>query len=283
MAARSDLIALSIVAPAHNEQENLPALVREIAAAIDPMAIEYEVLIVDDGSTDNTPAILQDLRRQFRRLRTIRMSQTPPGRGNGQSAAFHAGFRACRGELIAVLDADCQNDPADIPAMLELMRQTRADFVQGDRSHARSDTSVRKFSSWVGRVFRRWLLGDVIRDTGCSLRIMRREVALAIPLEFRGMHRFIPITARHLGFKVVEMRVNHRPRTAGVAKYGMWNRALPGLIDCFAVRWMRHRRRPVSFHEVIQPPTPPSTPLTPTETQIESKSPSKPPAEMSRS
>src|SRR5262245_41398147 len=115
MVAGLNSIALSVVAPSHNEEESLPVLVAEIAAALDPMAIEYEILIVDDGSTDNTPAILNELRRQFRHLRTIRMSHTPPGRGNGQSAAFHAGFRACRGELIAVLDADCQNDPADIP------------------------------------------------------------------------------------------------------------------------------------------------------------------------
>jgi glycosyltransferase involved in cell wall biosynthesis len=277
MSVSSKSISLSVVAPAHNEAENLAALVREIDVALDPLALEYEILIVDDGSTDDTPGVLSELRRKYDQLRTIRMSHTPPGRGNGQSAAFHAGFRACRGELIAVLDADCQNDPADLPAMLKLMQQTGADFVQGDRSHARADNSARKFSSWVGRVFRRWLLGDVIRDTGCSLRVMRREVALAIPLEFRGMHRFIPITARHMGFKVVEMQVNHRPRTAGVAKYGMWNRALPGLIDCLAVRWMRRRRRPVIFHELHHHTG------SPTDARIESKPQSRSQAEMSRS
>lgn len=244
-----DLIDLSIVAPAHNEQDNLRPLAREIAAAVDPLGLDWEVLIVDDGSTDGTPAILRDLCAEFSRLRTVRMTQTPPGKGNGQSAAFHAGFRACRGRLIAVLDADLQNNPADIPAMLELMRRENADMVQGDRSHARADTLVRKFSSWVGRFFRRMLLGDTIRDTGCSLRVMKREVALAVPLQFKGMHRFIPITARQLNFKVVEVPVNHRPRVAGVAKYGVWNRALPGLFDCLAVRWMAKRRRPVTCEE----------------------------------
>ena len=173
----------------------------------------------------------------------------------GQSAAFHAGFRAARGRLIATLDADLQNDPRDLPAMLDLMRSSGADMVQGDRSHARRDNLVRRMGSVVGRIFRRVLLGDSIRDTGCSLRVMRREIALALPLEFRGMHRFIPVTARHLGFTVVEMPVTHRPRTAGVTKYGLGitKRAIPGLIDLLAVRYMRSRRRPVGHAEVLGP------------------------------
>jgi len=252
-------ITLSVVAPAHNEQANLRPLVQEIAAALDPLQISYEILIVDDRSTDETAAILTHLLTEYVQLRAIRMvagAETPLGRGNGQSAAFHAGFRASRGELIAVLDADLQNDPADIPAMLRTMKSTGADFVQGDRSQSRADTLARRVTSQVGRLFRRWLLGDTIRDTGCSLRIMRREVALAMPLEFRGMHRFIPVTARHLGFTVIEMPVNHRPRVAGVAKYGIWNRAIPGLIDCFAIRWMRNRRRPVVSQEMMRSPHP---------------------------
>src|SRR5690606_35686533 len=138
---------------------------------------------------------------------------------------------------VATLDADLQNDPADLNAMLELMRRENADMVQGDRSHARRDNAVRRVGSIVGRKFRLWLLGDTIRDTGCSLRVMKREIALALPLEFKGIHRFIPVTARHLGYKVVEMRVNHRPRVAGETKYGMGivKRALPGLQDLFAV------------------------------------------------
>ena len=252
MTASGQSIPLSIVAPSHNEQDNVRRLVEEIVAAVEPIGLQYEIVIVDDGSVDNTPAMLQDLALEQPRLRVIRMTQTPPGKGNGQSAAFHAGFRACRGELIAVLDADCQNDPADLPAMLKHMRETQADMVQGDRSHARQDHLGRKAGSVVGRVFRRWVLGDSIRDTGCSLRIMKREIALAVPLQFRGMHRFIPITARQLGYKVVEMQVNHRPRTAGTAKYGTWNRAIPGLFDLFAVRWMRNRRRPVSYKDLTQ-------------------------------
>ncbi|MCA9304849.1 MAG: hypothetical protein KC996_12070, partial [Phycisphaerales bacterium] len=148
---------------------------------------------------------------------------------------------------------DLQNDPADFPKMLTLLEERNADFVQGDRSAARAqgDAKIRQIGSWVGRKFRLWLLGDTIRDTGCSLRIMKREIALQLPLEFRGMHRFIPATARHLGYTVVEMPVAHRPRHAGEPKYGMGitKRALPGLVDCFAVRYMRKRRRPVTSTE----------------------------------
>ena len=245
-------IEVSVVAPAHNEEENIPDLVEQVGAALSPLGIGFEFIVVDDGSTDATREVTRSLMADRPWLRCLSMANTPPGSGNGQSAAFHAGFRAARGRLIAVLDADLQNDPADYPAMLTLLAEQDADMVQGDRSHARKDSPIRKWGSWVGRKFRLWLLGDRIRDTGCSLRIMKREIALALPLEFKGMHRFIPATAGILGYKVVEMPVNHRPRVAGETKYGMGitKRALPGLIDCFAMRWMRSRRRPVVGVEI---------------------------------
>lgn len=245
-------VEVSVVAPAHNEEENVERLVAEIEAAMRGAGIAFEIVVVDDGSTDSTRAKLTSLMPTRPFLRVVAMTNTPAGKGNGQSAAFHAGFRACAGEFIAVLDADLQNDPAEIPAMLKLAREQGADFVQGDRSHARKDNFVRRIGSIVGRKFRLWLLGDTIRDTGCSLRIMKREIALKLPLEFRGMHRFIPVTARHLGYKVIEMPVKHRPRVAGETKYGMGivQRAIPGLIDLFAVRYMRNRRRPVTHTEV---------------------------------
>ncbi len=245
-------LGLSVVAPAHNEQDNVAALVDEVERAASGLGLGWELVVVDDGSTDRTRAIVQQLMATRPWLRCIAMQRTPPGKGNGQSAAFHAGFRACRGALVAVLDADLQNDPSDLGPMLDLMAREKADFVQGDRSHARKDGLVRRVGSRVGRLFRRMILGDTIRDTGCSLRVMRREIALALPLEFKGMHRFIPVTARHLGYKVVEMPVRHRPRVAGTTKYGMgiMQRAIPGLMDCFAVRWMWRRRRPVVGAEV---------------------------------
>lgn len=245
-------IELSVVAPAHNEQDNIQALVDEVGKAGIASGVPFEFVIVDDGSVDETRAKILAMMPSRPWLRCIAMTKTPPGKGGGQSAAFHAGFQQARGRLVATLDADLQNDPADIPKMLDLMRQTGADMVQGDRSHARKDSAVRRVGSIVGRKFRLWLLGDTIRDTGCSLRVMKREIAVQVPLMFKGMHRFIPVTARHLGYKVVEMPVYHRPRVAGETKYGMGitKRAIPGLIDLFAVRYMRNRRRPVEHAEI---------------------------------
>ncbi len=251
---------VSIVAPAHNEQDNVERLVEEVGRAAGELTRKlggggdgFEFVVVDDGSTDQTQLRLRALMASRPWLRCVVMSNTPPGKGNGQSAAFHAGFRACRAEIVGVLDADLQNDPADFVAMLELMRRENADMVQGDRSRNRNDNVVRRVGSVVGRRFRGWILGDTIRDTGCSLRLMKREIALRLPLEFRGVHRFIPVSARHMGYKVVEMPVSHRARVAGETKYGMGvlTRAIPGLVDCFAVRWMSKRRRPVTSREVL--------------------------------
>jgi dolichol-phosphate mannosyltransferase len=247
--SRGPSIDLSIIAPAHNEQDNVAPLVREITEAVDPLKLRYEIIVVDDGSTDRTHERLVELRVEHDVLRVLRMANTPPSRGNGQSAAFHAGFRAARGALIATLDADLQNDPSDIPMLIRALHQHCADMAQGNRQAARADGVRRRIGFWVGRLFRRVLLGDTIIDTGCSLRVMKREVALRLPLEFRGMHRFIPVTARRLGYNVIELPVSHRVRISGVAKYGLWNRAIPGIPDCLAVRWMNKRRMPTAFHE----------------------------------
>jgi len=254
----SDSPDLSVVAPAHNEEGNIDALVEQVGAALEPAGVSFEFVVVDDGSTDATLDRVRALMPGRPWLRAVTMRDTPPGRGNGQSAAFHQGFRAARGRLIATLDADLQNDPADIPKMLGIMRERpEVDFVQGDRSGARrqGDAWIRRVTSVIGRAFRRTLLGDTIRDTGCSLRVMKREIALAIPLEFKGIHRFIPVSACQMGYTVVEMPVAHRSRHAGQTKYGMGitKRAIPGLIDCMAVRWMRSRRRPTRSEEVAAP------------------------------
>lgn len=245
---------LTVLAPAHNEEANVRPLVEEIEAGLASSGMSFEILIVDDGSVDATRARIEDLMKTHPRLRCVAMTNTPKGKGNGQSAAFHAGIRAARGRLIATLDADLQNDPKEIPAFVEQLKRDNADLVQGDRSHARRDNVVRRVGSIVGRKFRLWLLGDSVRDTGCSLRVMKREFALRLPLEFRGMHRFIPVTIRDLGGVVVERPVQHRPRVAGETKYGMGivQRAIPGLVDLFAVRYMRKRRRPVTNVEIGQ-------------------------------
>lgn len=247
-------VEISVVAPAHNEQENVAELVRQTHAALSPLGVGFELVIVDDGSTDGTRAAVIEAGRAQPFVRCVAMTRTPTGKGVGQSAAMYAGIHSARGRLVATIDADLQNDPADIARAYTMLVQTGADFVQGDRSHARKDNAVRRVGSIVGRAFRRWLLGDTIRDTGCSLRVMKREIAVALPLQLRGMHRFIPITARHLGYTVVEMPVHHRPRAAGVTKYGfgITQRAIPGLIDLLAVRYMKSRRRPVDHAEVTE-------------------------------
>ncbi len=255
-------LALSVVAPAHNEAENVRLLVEEVGRACEAaiaqhpafLAGGFELVVVDDASTDAMPGMLAELRGSTPWLRSLHLPAREDGKGHGQSAAFKAGFAAARGRWIASLDADLQNDPADLPRMVALLGESGADMVQGDRSHARKDNAVRRWGSRVGRLVRRWLLADTIRDTGCSLRVMRREIAVALPLEFKGLHRFIPVTARQLGYEVVEMPVNHRPRHAGTPKYGLGitQRALPGLVDCLAVRWMGRRRRIVEATEATE-------------------------------
>ena len=236
---------LSIVVPAFNEEENVAQLVEEIGAVLSRFEAGAELVLVNDGSTDATAERCRELMPQRPWLRLLSMS-----RNVGQSAAFHAGIRAAQGELIGMLDADLQNDPADLPAMVEALDARQADWVQGNRQKRQdSNTIVRTFSTWVGRTFRAKLLNDKIRDTGCSCRVFKRAIGLQLPLQYKGMHRFMPVYARRLGYQVIEMDVNHRARAAGEAKYGMWNRALPGLRDLFAARWMFNRLRPVTFTE----------------------------------
>lgn len=243
-------LELSIIAPAHNEEDNIAGLLGDIELALSGHEIDFEMILIDDGSTDGTAAAMARELPHYSWLRCYQMPHGPRGRGNGQSAAFHAGIRLAAGKTIALMDADRQNDPADLPTLLKTLADAPADMVQGDRSANREGDLVRRASSGTGRAFRRWLLGDAIRDTGCSLRVFRRELGLELPLQYQGMHRFIPIYARMLGYRVLEVSVEHRPRVAGQGKYGVWNRALPSLIDLFAVRWMRRRLRDTSTRPI---------------------------------
>ncbi|MCX5661840.1 MAG: glycosyltransferase family 2 protein [Planctomycetota bacterium] len=238
---------LSIVVPAFNEEENVAPLVEEIKAKVVDAGIVVELVVVDDGSKDSTYARLTELAKKHAFLRVLRRE-----RSMGQSAAMFAGIQFAHGRYVATLDADLQNDPSDLPPMLAILRQGNADMVQGLRAK-RQDTIVRKASSWVGRTTRKLILGDDIRDTGCTTRVLRSEIAKQFPLQFKGMHRFMPVYARMVGARIVEQPVNHRPRVAGVAKYGVWNRGLSGLIDCFAMRWMLKRyRNPVAVPLVVE-------------------------------
>jgi len=221
-----------------NEQDNVAPLVEQVKHAVIDAGIDAELIVVDDGSTDSTMSELMTLAGNYPWLRPLHRK-----RSMGQSAAMHAGIQAARGMYIGMLDADLQNDPADLPALLEPVRTGEADMVQGDRSAHRRDNSIRRFSSWIGRTTRRLLLGDTIRDTGCTARVVKATIAKQYPLQFKGMHRFLPVYARMIGARVIERPVNHRPRVAGAAKYGILNRGPSGLIDCLAMRWMLRRYR----------------------------------------
>ncbi len=225
---------LSVVFPVYNEEENMPVLLEEIARALDGQGWTYEMVAVDDGSSDRSLEVLRGLKSEYPMLRVIAFVKN-----SGQTAALDAGWRAARGRFVVSLDADLQNDPADIPRMMQEIERSGADMVIGVRVNRR-DSWSRRMQSKIGNGVRNWITGDRITDTGCSLKLARREAIEPVRL-FTGMHRFLPTLVRQAGFKVVEMPVNHRARRFGVSKYGAMNRAFKGLADCLAVRWMSSR------------------------------------------
>jgi dolichol-phosphate mannosyltransferase len=223
---------LSVVVPVHDEEENLAALQEELAAALAGVRGGVEFIYVDDGSRDGSRAVLEALRRRDPRVRVLALD-----RNRGQTAALDAGFHAERGEVTATLDADRQNDPADLPRLLGELE--RADVVNGVRARRR-DSLVRRLSSRIGNGFRNWLTGESVTDVGCSLRVMRTRFLREVKL-YRGMHRFLPTLLVLAGARVVEVPVGHRPRVAGRSKYGIGNRLFAGFQDVLAVRWMKSR------------------------------------------
>jgi dolichol-phosphate mannosyltransferase len=223
---------LSVVVPVHNERENLGPLVEETRAALSGIGRSWELLLVDDGSTDGSGERMRELAGDNPFLRYLRLDTR-----HGQTAAWDAGFRHARGEIVATMDADLQNDPADIPRLLPHLEG--ADVVSGMRLR-RSDTLWRRIQSRLANRLRNWLTGDSVTDVGCSMRLVRREYLERVKL-FDGLHRFLPTLLRWEGARVVEVEVSHRPRTAGRTKYGFWGRLRKGARDTFAVRWMRHR------------------------------------------
>ncbi len=224
---------LSVVFPLYNEEENIPLLLREIKSAVEGKWT-YEIVAVDDGSTDRSLAVLRESRAEYPTLRVLALEKN-----TGQTAALDAAWHAARGKYVVSLDADLQNDPADIPALVRRLEESKSDMVIGVRVN-RADTWSRKMQSKIGNGVRNWITGDRITDTGCSLKLVKREAIGRVRL-FTGMHRFLPTLVRYAGYKVVEMPVNHRPRQFGQSKYGAMNRAFRGLADCFAVRWMGKR------------------------------------------
>lgn len=219
--------------PVFEERDNLEPLHRELDAALAEVRGGVEFVYVDDGSRDGSAEALAALAKRDERVRVLRFVEN-----RGQTAAFDAGFRAARGEVVATLDADLQNDPADLPRLLAAL--DRADVVNGVRV-GRRDGLVRKLSSRIGNGFRNWLTHETVTDVGCSLRVMRASFLRRVKLH-RGMHRFLPTLLRMEGARVIELPVSHRPRRHGRSKYGIANRVFVGLADVFAVRWMQSRR-----------------------------------------
>lgn len=225
-------VEVSLVIPVYNERENLAPLVDEIAAAL--TGRRYEIVTVDDGSTDGSLETLKLLKRAHPPLHIVAFAAHA-----GQTAAFAAGFRVARGSVIVTLDADGQNDPADIPALLDELARSDAAAVAGYRA-ARQDTAWKRLQSRIANGVRNRLNHETIRDTGCSLKAFRADAVLDLPL-FTGMHRFLPTLVKMRGGAVAEVPVRHRPRRFGTTKYGMWNRVFRSLADALAVRWMQRR------------------------------------------
>jgi len=237
----SDAPYLSLVIPAYNEQENIPVLLERVGVALLQTGKEFEVLVVDDGSTDSTPKLLDEGMQKYPWLRVLRMA-----RNGGQSAAFEAGFKAARGEVIATIDADLQNDPEEIPRLLPML--DGYDMITGWRKD-RHDTGFRRMQTKIANRIRNWLSDETINDSASSLKLYKRHCVEGLKL-FNGMHRFFPTLVKMRGYSVFETPVKHSQRYAGTAKYGLRNRAWRAFIDLLAVRWMKKRYLKYEVSEV---------------------------------
>jgi glycosyltransferase involved in cell wall biosynthesis len=240
MAAEDIAPRYSLIVPVYNEADSLKSLLAEIRNTMDSLGDPYEVLFVDDGSTDCSLPVMKSLLRDYPVVRILVFEKHA-----GQSAALAAGFEAARGRVFLTLDADLQNDPRDIPRLLSALKGY--DVAVGWR-HERRDNLVKRITSKVGNAVRNRLTHEQIADTGCSLKAFRRETCRSIPF-FDGMHRFMPTLCRMRGFTVTQVKVNHRPRVHGKSKYGVVDRLLVTIPDLMAVRWMQKRALHYRAHE----------------------------------
>ena len=226
---------ISVVAPCHNERENLRPLVDAIRSALDPLKIAFEIVLIDDGSTDGSWEDIKKLGAGDSRIRAQQFEFNC-----GQSAALWAGMKAARGRVIVTMDSDLQNPPSEIPKLLAALQ--KADCVCGTRVEARAkgDSWLRRASSHIANWVRNKVSGETISDAGCCFRAFRRECIENVKF-FKGAHRFLPTLIRMEGFTVVEVPVDHQSRHAGKAHYGVWNRLFKSSADLLAVRWMKKR------------------------------------------
>lgn len=226
---------LSVVAPCHNEEDSLIPLVNAIRQAVQSLDLDYEIVIVDDFSTDKSWEILRDLGAKDPRIRGRRLAKNC-----GQSAALWAGINAASGQFIATVDADLQNDPKDLPKFLEALKDH--DCVCGSRaeSRAQGDSWVRRLSSQIANTVRNRFTSENVSDSACGYRVFRRECVVNLKF-FKGMHRFLPTLIKMEGYRVTEIPVSHNARLNGKSHYGIWNRLFETSWDLFAIRWMQKR------------------------------------------
>ncbi|MEW6355808.1 MAG: glycosyltransferase family 2 protein [Planctomycetota bacterium] len=232
MADKTPRTEISVVIPIYNEEENIPILVKQLRDALTEIGRTFEVVLVDDGSTDNSFQVMKDLKAQNAFLHIVKFKSNC-----GQTAAFDAGMKAALGEIIVTLDADLQYDPRDIGKLLD---EYEPDLVVCGRRARREDSFVKRISSRIANGVRNRLTHENIRDTGCSLKVFPKECVKRFKL-FEGMHRFFPTLARLNGFRVKEVDVRHFPRKHGKSKYTTLNRMFVSFRDCLAVRWMQRR------------------------------------------
>ena len=225
---------LSVVIPVYNEEENLPLLWPELRGVLEPLRLDFEVVFVDDGSRDRSAEIIRGFREADPRVRLVRLKANA-----GETAATDAGFKAARGRFVVTMDADLQNDPHDIPAMLAHLEQW--DAVTGWRvKRSEGDSVIRRLSSRIANRVRNRLSDETVQDSGCTFRAFRRECLRGLVL-YRGFHRFIPTLLKMRGYRVLEVPVTNRPRRFGESKYGVMNRVFVATADLLVVRWMKNR------------------------------------------
>jgi len=228
------MLDLSVVIPVYNEEENLPPLWAELREGLQTLGLSFEVVFVDDGSRDRSAELIRGFREQDARVRLVRLKANA-----GETAATDAGFKAARGRWVVTMDADLQNDPHDIPAMLGHLEQW--DAVTGWRvKRGEGDSVVRRASSRIANRVRNALSEETIQDSGCTFRAFRRDCLRGLVL-YRGFHRFIPTLLKMRGYRVLEVPVQNRPRRFGHSKYGVMNRVFVATADLLVVRWMKNR------------------------------------------
>ena len=235
-------VGISVVVPVYNEEENLPILIPRLAEVLEPLGESYEMIFVDDGSIDGSRKIIKEMSSKYPQIRLVGFKKNC-----GETAAGAAGLREANGKVVITIDADLQNDPKDIPRMLEYLKEY--DMVTGWRQE-REDSWIKRITSKIANEIRNGLSGETIRDSGCTFRAYRRECLQNIKL-YKGMHRFMPTLVKMEGFRVVEIPIAHHPREFGVSKYTTWNRMWRAFIDLLAVKWMKSRHIHYEIEERI--------------------------------